>query len=202
MRPRAEKSPCSFHGCVYLTHSHGLCKSHRQQQLRGKNLSELGPTPGSIPIENRFWEKVDKTPHCWVWVGHKRPQGYGILNRNGRYEYAHRLVFEILGHPPVPAEMVVDHICFNSLCVNPAHLRIVTNKLNCEYSHRGSRKVPASGYRGVYRNHDKWMARVVHNGKNLNLGSFSNPEDASRVVAEKRRELFAYPEYQPISGES
>lgn len=66
---------------------------------------------------------------CWVWVGHKKPDGYGRLSINGRMKYAHRVAYEILVGP-VPHGMELDHLCRNTSCVNPAHLEPVTHREN------------------------------------------------------------------------
>lgn len=77
----------------------------------------------------RFAAKVEKTSECWNWTGAKVSAGYGELNISGRPAYAHRLAYEhFVG--PIPAGLVIDHLCRNPSCVNPAHLEAVETREN------------------------------------------------------------------------
>lgn len=126
-----------------------------------------------------------------------KPQGYGCLSVDGRVEYAHRIAWKLTHKEAIPNGLVIDHICLNRDCVNPSHLRVTTRRLNNEYRTRGRVPVPESGIRGVYRatNSDKWLARVRYDGVVHNLGLYEDKEEAGRVVAAKRDELFQFPEY-------
>ncbi len=91
------------------------------------------------PIEVRFWEKVDRSggpDACWPWLAAKTPKGYGVfpINFNGgsTYPQAHRTAWQLTHHGPLPQyPLVMDHVCKRRDCVNPAHLRIVTQAENC-----------------------------------------------------------------------
>jgi hypothetical protein len=81
-----------------------------------------------IPIEVRFWQKVNKTGACWLWTASVNNRGYGVVGLPGKYGgtmYAHRLSYEI-HFGPIPSEMVVMHVCDTPRCVNPDHLRLGT----------------------------------------------------------------------------
>jgi hypothetical protein len=80
----------------------------------------------------RFWAKVNKggADECWPWTGAKNPDGYGRFAAVGRVLFsAHRVSYELAGRR-IPSGMVVDHICRNRGCVNPAHLRAITHGRN------------------------------------------------------------------------
>jgi hypothetical protein len=79
--------------------------------------------------EERFWAKVDANGVCWEWLAGKLPTGYGSFRVNGKSLYAHRFAWETL-MGPIPAGLVLDHLCRNPSCVNPDHLEPVTDKVN------------------------------------------------------------------------
>lgn len=95
-------------------------------------------------IVERLFNKVDKTDTCWNWTGAvtayrpERPfapatKGYGVMSVTGKPMYVHRLSWLI--HRGELAEgLVIDHLCENTLCVNPSHMQQVTNKENTERS--------------------------------------------------------------------
>lgn len=84
----------------------------------------------------RFWAKVERgdAAACWPWTGHRDDNGYGLGNGYGRFRlggqngpryYAHRLAYELL-IGPIPEGLVIDHLCSNRACVNPAHMEPVS----------------------------------------------------------------------------
>lgn len=72
----------------------------------------------------RFWDKVQKTPTCWLWTGciwH----GYGRWKVAGKSLGAHRVSYE-LAYGFIPDGFVVHNRCGNRACVNPQHLEAVS----------------------------------------------------------------------------
>ena len=66
---------------------------------------------------------------CWVWPGSLR-HGYGRVGLpDDTVVMAHRWVWERL-RGPIPEGLVLDHLCRNRACVNPAHLEPVTDRVN------------------------------------------------------------------------
>jgi len=94
------------------------------------------------PVEERFWEKVG--PHddpnlCWLWQGAIIKSNHGgALNGHFRVGsrdiLAHRFSYAMHYHTTIPEGMTIDHVkargCTSTLCVNPYHLEVVTNKTN------------------------------------------------------------------------
>jgi hypothetical protein len=79
-------------------------------------------------LEERYWPQVSKGPDCWEWTGARR-NGYGTIRSQGRQLSTHRVAYE-LAVGPIPAGLTIDHLCFNKVCVNPAHLEPVTRGEN------------------------------------------------------------------------
>lgn len=75
----------------------------------------------------RFWRKVaiSQPASCWLWMGAKKPKGYGNLTRNGKWTTAHRHAW-LLRFGPIPAGMQVQHSCDTPSCCNPNHLMLGT----------------------------------------------------------------------------
>jgi hypothetical protein len=98
-----------------------------------------------MDAEQRFWSYVgphDDPTKCWLWLGGyffnhrgRELQGsrYGRINIDGVYVLVHRFAYELLVGP-IHKGMTIDHVksrgCTSTLCVNPAHLEVVTMKVN------------------------------------------------------------------------
>src|SRR3990167_10376201 len=79
----------------------------------------------------RFWNKVNKTNSCWLWIASKFHDGYGQFRHEGSMKLAHRISYE-LHYGPIPDELCVCHICDVPSCVNPEHLFLGTQQENME----------------------------------------------------------------------
>lgn len=86
----------------------------------------------------RFMANVIPEPNtgCWLWLGGLTGVGYAAFQVDGRSHNAHRwLYIETVG--PVPEGLVLDHFaCSQRSCVNPGHLRPVTNAANLARSEK------------------------------------------------------------------
>jgi hypothetical protein len=87
-----------------------------------------GTRPTQPPLE-RFWSRVQKTAACWLWTGNPSNRGYGQITVGGVTWTAHRYSY-FIHNGPIPDGHEVDHLCRVRLCVNPAHLEVVTHHQN------------------------------------------------------------------------
>ena len=87
----------------------------------------------------RFWAKVDKCgpipahrpelAPCWIWTAGLQ-HGYGCFwSGSIKTRRAHRIAYEAQCGPLSPG-LVLDHLCRERRCVNPAHLEVVTDREN------------------------------------------------------------------------
>lgn len=79
----------------------------------------------------RFLKKIIKADGCWLWGGFVcKKSGYGVFHpMDELQERAHRFSYRYFKGPIIPP-LVIDHLCRNRRCVNPAHLELVTRKEN------------------------------------------------------------------------
>lgn len=109
-------------------------------------------SPPSRPLEECFWEKVDRQGpnECWFWTGSstKREGGYGQIAKKAPARgmfYAHRVSYE-LDHGSIIANLEVQHSCNTPLCVNPAHLSQGTPLVNAQYRNEQGRQAKGEDF--------------------------------------------------------
>jgi HNH endonuclease len=133
-QPR-ETQICSFDDCNGVRIARGLCAAHYYR------LRKWGDPRGKRVRSNqeRFLEKVEMSDDgCWLWLAGTKNGRYGVFTVNEstywrargtgsahREMMAHRYAYEALVGP-IPEDHDIDHLCGNSLCVNPDHLEAVT----------------------------------------------------------------------------
>jgi len=90
--------------------------------ILGHNSRELPP------LAERFFARVTKQDDgCWEWQGGRTSDRVypRFCVGKTRYVLAHRWSYEHhVG--PIPRGLTIDHLCRNTLCVNPEHLEPVT----------------------------------------------------------------------------
>lgn len=140
----------------------------------------------------RFWKKVDRSGDCWVWkatkIRSRRGGLYGSFGFKMDKVLAHRFAYAI-AHGECPTNRQIDHMCRNTLCVNPAHLQAVTQQQNMENIPANKRS--KSGIRDVHWNNGrkKWQVKVFRNGKYYFVGWFTDIKEAEKAAIKKRNEL-------------
>jgi HNH endonuclease len=180
---------CATDGCDKPVSKRGHCANHYERLRRSGQMRPL-------TLEDRLWKGVDRSggpDSCWLWTRALTTAGYGHLSVGGKkLRPAHRVAYELL-IGPIPPGFYLDHMCHVPRCINPAHLRIVTNKQNAE--HRiGAQANSKSGVRGVswHRKAGRWIARVQHNGRRYQAGYFTDLDEANAAATALRNQLFTH----------
>lgn len=75
---------------------------------------------------SKFWARVDRSSDCWIWTGFVSKDGYGSVSYQGERWRVHRLTW-VLENGPIPNGLTIDHLCFDTLCCNPSHLRLLAH---------------------------------------------------------------------------
>lgn len=77
----------------------------------------------------------EPTSGCWLWFGATTSAGYGSIGVGSRghgtaiVRAAHRVMY-LLERGPIATDLVLDHRCRNTACINPWHLEPVTQVVN------------------------------------------------------------------------
>lgn len=72
---------------------------------------------------------INPDTNCWEWNKSVTSAGYGQFTRNGKYWTTHRYVYtQIYGD--IPKNAVIRHLCHNTKCCNPEHLKVGSHQDN------------------------------------------------------------------------
>jgi hypothetical protein len=116
----------------YTYKKYGWKKGEHMKYIHGHNTKGEN-NPYYRPSKERFWEKVNKTDTCWLWIAATGRFGYGQFWSKNKMVSVHRFSYELC-KGKIPKGMVLDHLCRVRHCVNPEHLEVVTG---LENSRRG-----------------------------------------------------------------
>lgn len=113
----------------------------------------------------------------WKWDSQKSRNTY-FAKRYARIKekFSERTILMHRVIMKTPQGMVVDHIDGNGLNNQRSNLRNCSNTENLR--NQRINKNNTSGAKGVSRNRNKWMASIRINGKQKNLGRYTDKKDA------------------------
>lgn len=130
-------------------------KGRRRNNIKVSFQSK--PTRGLKSVNERFWEKVQKSNSpdgCWIWIGARFSNGYGHIGINKKSCLAHRVAWE-LERGPIPDGLVLRHKCDTPACVRVSHLLLGTHSDNSQDMVNRNRQTILTGEKhpgfGVYR---------------------------------------------------
>lgn len=137
VREAAGIRPCVIAGCEGSTGmpgtARGLCASHYNRwQKHGDPVA--GGTSPHAPIQWIRDHAGYEGDDCLTWPFSRGNAGYGKIQINGKSSPAsRRMCIEAHGNPPDP-KMEAAHSCGNGHlgCVNPRHLRWLTQRENLD----------------------------------------------------------------------
>jgi hypothetical protein len=110
-----------------------------------------------MKIIERFQAKyIINADNCWIWQASKMSNGYGVFTDTGRKTItAHRWSYTYF-KGAIPDGLVIDHICRQPSCVNPAHLQAISQSENIKRSlfarNRGVRTHCSNGHEYTPKN--------------------------------------------------
>jgi len=85
---------------------------------------------GDSRLPGRWWNLVQLGDSgCWEWKSAAEKRNYARFQVGGKMWLSHRYAYHVL-IGPIPDGLVIDHLCRNPPCVNPAHLEAVTHREN------------------------------------------------------------------------
>lgn len=189
---------CSARECERKSYARGVCRPHYFRLRKWGDIREdlpLRDWPKKRSPLDLLMEKVDQTDECWHWTAAKDAKGYGRFNYDGIVRFAHRVSYEL--HVGSLADSdILDHICRNTSCVRPEHLRIVTVKQNSENLEGSGRNGLG---RGVIRYGSRFQAVVKHDGRQHWGGTYATAAEAATAAREVRLKLYTHNEADRVS---
>lgn len=167
-------------GCLQKERASEASKKHNVFRVYGDIVYvTMSNSDNEMIVDKDVWEWAKN--YCWY-----ESHGYATTNMLMDDGTIKRVRLHVYVFSDCPVGRVRDHINGNRLDNRRDNIRFVTTQQN-NHNH-GKSKMNTSGHTGVSWDVDrkKWFARIKIDNKHINLGRFSNLQDAiaAREVAE------------------
>lgn len=159
-----------------------------EHPLTHKRLKELFSYDPDTGLFTRLIALAKKS-YVGEIAGCQEKDGYVTLRVNYKLYKAHRLAwFYMTGEWPTHHIDHKDGVKNNNKFCNLRGASILQNQQNQDKPHKDSK----SGFLGVSKNGDNWLARISVNYEVKCLGIFPTPELASEAYIAAKRELHPF----------
>lgn len=179
------RKKCSVSECKRLSSSARYCDKHYRRWKKHGDPTIVGRC--GMTVAEALKTRVERAGDCILWTGAMTGE-YGCVRYNGRSTRVHRVKW-IETNGPIPDGMKVDHMCWNTRCINIDHLRLVTQAENLQYR-PGPPANSTTGVRNVYRGNGGYRVSIKVNRKTTNFGTYPTLEQAADVAERVRSDLF------------
>ena len=138
---------------------------------------------------------LHKTRYAGAIAGHISINGYVQVRVNGKLDYAHRIIWQML-NGDIPNGCEIDHVDTNPQNNLISNLRLATSSNNKWNTNKPCTNT--SGFKGVSLNKrtGRFTAAYKKNGKQNHLGYFDTAEEASEAY--KKAIIKAFGEYHRL----
>lgn len=177
---------CSIDACCGEVLARGWCNKHYRRWYKYGDPS-LVSNPAKVVLteSERFWSRIveGEVDDCWLWPNPNK-RGYGLfgLQNTGKTVYAHRYAWQD-SRGPLEAGKVIDHMCRQRSCVNPAHLQQVSQGENLQNMSLTD-PTTVSGHKNVYwhKATNLWFVCLKKDGIQYDAGYYKVLEDAVKAA--------------------
>lgn len=148
-----------------------------------KTYKKDGSLSGIVKVDK---DKVDELKQYKIYCRkHRGNKYYAVLTIDGKKTFLHRYLMG-LNNVDFTYDVTVDHINGDSLDDRLCNLRICKQNENMKNIKKNGKIVGVS----PSPNKDgRWVARIMHNYKTINLGYFVNYADAVMARLRKEKEI-------------
>jgi len=109
-------------------------------------------------------QKIEDNNGCWNWTGVVNG-GYGHLSIKANRILAHRYSLQLHLKRPIPKNMEVRHMCHNTKCFNPEHLKEGTHAENMNDMVQAGRQAKGASLSAVLLGIKRDSAKGERNNK-------------------------------------
>lgn len=131
------------------------------------------------PISGNLWRK---TPNYYRKCN-LASKNYFLVLIEDEIHLVHRLIW-LIHYGKLPFDQI-DHINGNRTDNRIQNLREATNQENSFNKPTSG----TSGFKGVYRQNNRWRAKIMLDGKSIHLGYFDSAEEAAEAYNKKAKEI-------------